>query len=357
MKDLKRHIRKAVAEMEGYTPGEQPKLANFIKLNTNENPYPPSPKIAEALANFDLAALRRYPNARADSLRRTAAELNNAAPENVIVGNGSDDILTMVFRAFTSPALSMACLNPTYTLYWDLAAMQEAEVIKIDLAPRTFALPDDLTTRAQRANLLIIARPNAPTGNSFPREKMREICEKFDGVVLIDEAYADFADDNCMEFATTMPNVIVMRTFSKSYALAGIRAGYAVASREIVSELMKLKDSYNSDAIAQLVAETAMKDQPYLKTRVATIRRDREKLSADLAALGFEVVPSEANFVFAKPPHGCAKELFEFLRDRAVFVRFFDRPATRDYLRITVGTPEEMSVVTSLIKEFLVKYE
>ncbi len=351
----KNYFRKTVADMSGYTPGEQPS-GDIIKINTNENPYPPSPAVAAALRDFANASLRRYPSARANKLRDLAAAMHGVARENVIAGNGSDDLLTMITRAFTSPELPMACLDPTYTLYRDLAAMQEAKIITIELEPETFALPKNLLEQAKGANLLIIPRPNAPTGNTFPLAEMEHICREFDGMVLIDEAYADFADDNCMPLAAAMPNVIVMRTLSKSYALAGIRAGYAVAAAPVIEGLMKLKDSYNLDAVAQAVAAAALTDREYFNDRCAKIKATRAELNRDLESMGFYVVPSCTNFLFARPPKPfTAKAIFEFLRDRMIFVRFFDRERTRDYLRISVGTDDEMAKLIAAIREFMQK--
>ena len=191
---MKSYFRTEIAGMEGYVPGEQPKLENLCKLNTNENAFPPSPAVKRAIAELDWERLRRYPDPLAEARRDKIAEVFGLKRENVIAGNGSDDILTMVFRCFTSPELPMACLYPTYSLYPELAKMQGAAVIPVPLAPRTFELPGDLLKRVEKANLLIITRPNAPTGNSFPLETMRELCRNFDGVVLFDEAYADVAD-------------------------------------------------------------------------------------------------------------------------------------------------------------------
>ena len=279
---MKSYFRTEIAGMEGYVPGEQPKLENLCKLNTNENAFPPSPAVKRAIAELDWERLRRYPDPLADALRDKIAEVFGLKRENVIAGNGSDDILTMVFRCFTSPELPMACLYPTYSLYPELAKMQGAAVIPVPLAPRTFELPGDLLKRVEKANLLIITRPNAPTGNSFPLETMRELCRNFDGVVLFDEAYADFADDNCMEFVKEFPNVIVSRTFSKSYALAGLRLGFAVGSPELIAGMFKVKDSYNLDRMTQALGLAAFSDRAYLKEcseKIRTISQSGLKIS------------------------------------------------------------------------------
>ena len=348
---MKSYFRTEIAGMEGYVPGEQPKLENLCKLNTNENAFPPSPAVKRAIAELDWERLRRYPDPLADALRDKIAEVFGLKRENVIAGNGSDDILTMVFRCFTSPELPMACLYPTYSLYPELAKMQGAAVIPVPLAPRTFELPGDLLKRVEKANLLIITRPNAPTGNSFPLETMRELCRNFDGVVLFDEAYADFADDNCMEFVKEFPNVIVSRTFSKSYALAGLRLGFAVGSPELIAGMFKVKDSYNLDRMTQALGLAAFSDRAYLKECSEKIRTIRKDFTERLEKLGFQVVPSQTNFVFAAPPDRDGERCFRALRDRAIIVRYFRGPETGNYVRITIGTPEEMDRVITALRE------
>jgi histidinol-phosphate aminotransferase len=336
--------------MEGYVPGEQPKMANLVKLNTNENPFAPSPEVEKVLRNFSIERMRRYPDPRADGLRCAVAERNKIQKENVIVGNGSDDILTMIFRAFTSPDKPMAMLYPSYSLYAELAAMQGAEVIRVPLSEKTFELPDELLSIVQKANLLMITRPNAPTGNSFDFARVKNICEKFDGIVVIDEAYADFAQDNCMELAKTLPNVIVMRTFSKSYALAGLRLGYAVSSEKIIEGLMKLKDSYNVDMLSQEIAIAAYNDTGYFSRRVSEVKEMRAYLKNELEALGFYCVDSSSNFIFAMPPDEDGERCFKLLRDEAVIVRYFSADVTKKYVRITIGNPAENARLLEVLK-------
>ena len=349
----KSYFRPAIDAMSGYVPGEQPRQKNIIKINTNENPYPPSPEVRRVLQNFDLNNLRRYPDSTATGLREIIAELNNVKVENVIAGNGSDDILTMVFRAFTSPELPVATLYPTYSLYFDLAAMQEAKVIKVELHDGDFALPENPAELAKEANLFIITRPNAPTGNSFPYDEMEKIVQAFDGIVLFDEAYADFAADSCMPLAVKYPNVIVMRTLSKSYALAGMRAGYAVAHEQLISGLMKLKDSYNLDAVTQAVAAASLRDQEYFKRHVEMVKASRERLTNELEKLNFSVVPSQTNFLFAAPPDGDGRKYFEYLKANSIFVRYFPADKTKNYVRISVGTDEEINTLIDCTRKYL----
>ena len=348
---MKSYFRPEIDAMAGYVPGEQPKMANLVKLNTNENPFAPSPEVEKVLRNFDIERMRRYPDPRADKLRSAVAERNNVKKENVIVGNGSDDILTMIFRAFTSPERPMAMLYPSYSLYAELAAMQGAEVIRIALAEKTFALPEDILSQAEKANLLMITRPNAPTGNSFDISVISDICRKFDGMVVIDEAYADFAEDNCMELAKTFENVIVMRTFSKSYALAGLRLGYAVGSEKVIEGLMKLKDSYNVDMLSQEIALAAYNDNDYFTQRVKEVKTMRASLKSELEKLGFYCVDSQSNFLFAMPPDGDGERCFSALRSEAVIVRYFSGDATKQYVRITIGNEPENARLLEVLRK------
>ena len=346
---MKSYFRKEIDAIAGYTAGEQPKIANLIKLNTNENPYPPSPAVAVALREFDIARLRRYPDPFADELRDIFAADCNVKRENVIVGNGSDDLLTMCFRGFTSPEHPVAVFDPSYSLYPVLAAMQGAPVIKVALEGNDFSYPADINAQTAGANLLVITRPNAPTGTVCPKSLVRKYCENFDGMVLIDEAYGDFADDNCMDLATEYENVIVMRTFSKSCSMAGVRMGYAVSNTTVIEGLMKLKDSYNADMLSQIVAKANYLDKAYRNECIAAIRRDRELMRNDLLKLGFEVPASQANFLFAAPPDGDGEAAFRYLRENAVLVRYFKGDITGKYIRITIGTPEENSRVMELL--------
>ena len=347
---MKSYFRPEINAMAGYVPGEQPKMADLVKLNTNENPYPPSPAVRKVLAEFSYGHLRRYPDPMADALRDAIAERFGVRRENVVAGNGSDDILTMVFRCFTAPDRPLAWLDPSYSLYPELAKIQGAPVIRIPLDPAAdFALPENLLEQAEKANLLIITRPNAPTGNSFPRDLMREICRNFDGVVLFDEAYADFADDNCMEFAGEFDNVLVSRTFSKSYSLAGLRLGFAVGGAALIRGMLKVKDSYNLDMLTQEIARAAFADQQYMKENASRIRATRDSFAETLRTMGFSVVPSQANFLFAAPPDGDGERCFRALREAAVIVRHFPGPVTGRYVRITIGTPEEMARLLAVL--------
>ncbi len=336
--------------MSGYTPGEQPKAMDLLKLNTNENPYPPSPKVLAVLKDADGAGLRLYPDPNCDKLRDSIANVYAYKRENILISNGSDDMLTIAFRAFTDARKTVAFLDPTYSLYPVLAGLQGCQCIKIPLK-QDFSISDDLLEKASPANLLIIARPNAPTGNCIALDDMRKICSEFDGIVLIDEAYADFSDDNCLDFAREFPNVIISRTVSKSYSLAGLRLGFAIAHPDLIAGMMKVKDSYNVSMLTQYLGELAVGDQEYLRKSVAKITASRSKLSKKLKELGFEVVDSQSNFIFAAPPGGDGEKLFKALREQNIIVRYFPGKTTGKYIRITIGTDEQLQRLVDFLKK------
>jgi histidinol-phosphate aminotransferase len=351
---MKSYFRPEIDAMAGYVPGEQPKMADLVKLNTNENPFAPSPEVEKTLKNFDCARLRRYPDPMADSFRDTVASFWGVKRSNVVAGNGSDDLLTMIFRAFTSPELPVAVLDPSYSLYPELAAMQNAPVIKIKLAEKTFDLPGDILAQAEKANLLMIVRPNAPTGTLRETARIRAFAKHFKGVVLVDEAYGDFARANCLSLACDPANrnLLVMRTFSKSFSLAGLRVGYCIGPAPLIAALYKVKDSYNVDAIAQAVATAAVKDAAWMRANVEKVVATRTRFSAELRARGWDVPESDANFVFARPPAGtAAADLFDALRRKNIFVRYFPGPLTGDRLRITIGTDAQMKKLLAALKK------
>ena len=335
------YARERIHAIGGYTPGEQLAGRRIVKLNTNENPYPPSPVVAETLRNLDWEALRRYPEPTGRPVREAAAKVFGIPASRILCGNGSDDLLTIALRTFVGEGDAYAYPEPSYSLYPVLADLQGAVKRPFQLDEK-FELPPDLLAQAADAKLLMLARPNAPTGNATPKQKLREICEKFPGVVWIDEAYADFADDHCLDFVEQFPNVVVSRTFSKSYALAGLRLGLAFAQEHLVAEMLKLKDSYNTDRIAQAIGAAALADQAWLHSTCAKIRDTRERTAAELAKRGWRVLPSQANFLLAKPAFRPAPELFAALRERGLLVRYFALPRVDEFLRITIGTDDEM---------------
>ena len=347
---IARHIR----SLEGYVPGEQPRSRRVIKLNTNENPYPPSPKCSKVLASFDLDRLRRYPDPNCSALAEAIAKANGTTADRVFVGNGSDEILSLCARAFVENDESIGSLDPSYSLYKALAAIRDVKWVGL---PSGRAAGTDIDIRRtpldDRLALFLLTNPNAPTGEFREPASVAAFARRFKGVVLVDEAYADFACANCMSLATAPRNrnVIVMRTFSKSYSLAGLRVGYCIGPRDLIEALYKIKDSYNVDAVAQSVALAAFNDRVYHGKTVAKVVKTRRAFSAALEKLGWDVIPSEANFVFAKPPAPQkAKDIFARLKEKSIFVRYFPGPLTGDRLRITIGTDAEMAVFLTALK-------
>ena len=346
-------ITKCVRRLEAYTPGEQPKVKNIVKLNTNENPYPPSPKCADVLKRFDLDRLRRYPDPEFADLRAALAKLNRTRPENVFVGNGSDEILSLAAKCFVENDESIGSLDPSYSLYKTLAAIRDVKWIGQDMRHEMKDLASCVSRLPSSTSLFLWTNPNAPTGTFAEPREIAAFARRFPGVVLIDEAYADFARTNCMPLATAKANrnVIVMRTFSKSYSLAGLRVGYCVGPKDLIDALYKVKDSYNVDAIAQRVALAAVKDQRWMKANVARVVKSRADLTAELVRRGWDVLPSESNFIFAKPPRHSAASVFNALRARNIFVRYFPLPKTKDCIRITIGTPAQMKKLLKALDE------
>lgn len=331
------YFRPEIDTLEAYTPGEQPPFgADVVKLNTNENPYPPSPRALEALRAIQADQLRLYPQPYADEFRASAAAVLGVEPGSILVGNGSDDILTMLFRSVTGPSRRVAYPTPTYVLYGTLAQMQGAPVVEVPF-DEDYSLPVTQLTTANAA-LTLIASPNSPSGTRPSNDQLAELASGLDGVLAIDEAYVEFADDNALGLLRRFENIVILRTLSKSHALAGLRLGYAVAAAPLVAGLAKVKDSYNVDAIAAHVGSAAMKDQEYTAELVARVRRSRSRLTEALTALGSRVWPSQANFLLVRPPDGHAHDLYEGLKQRGILVRYFNQPALEDKLRITVGT-------------------
>lgn len=348
------YARPAISAISGYVPGEQPKDRRYIKLNTNENPYPPSPAVKQALRATDPERLRLYPDPVAAELRAEAARISGLpGPEWVLAGNGSDDLLTIAARTFVAPGAPLAYADPSYSLYPVLADLQGAVRRPVPLAAG-FALPADAAQLAGDAPILFLARPNAPTGNTFPLAAMHDLCRMFRGVVWIDEAYADFADDNCLTFVQEYPNVVVSRTFSKSYSLAGLRLGFAFARPELIAEMMKVKDSYNVSRLTQELGLAALRDREYLAENVRRVRQTREWTAAAAAKLGCDVIPAAANFLFLRPPRP-ADRMFRSLRERGILVRHFPGGRTGDRLRVTIGTDEEMQAFIRELAAVLVE--
>ena len=343
---MRSRVKRSVAAMAGYQPGEQPRAPGVIKLNTNENPYPPSPRVAAALAQFNAERLRLYPDPVSRELRTVIARLHGVGAEHVFVGNGSDEILALATRAFVEDDGAIGYFNPSYSLYPVLAAIRGVRTAAVELGPEfEWAMP-----AGYDAALFLLANPNAPTSVRYPTATVQAFCRGFGGVVLIDEAYVDFAEGDCMALAQTLDNVLVMRTLSKSYSLAGLRLGYAVGPEELVGALFKIKDSYNVDTLAQHLAIAALSDPAHMRANAARIKQTRARLAAALVALGFKVVPSEANFLWVRPAGRNAAALCGALKGRGILVRHFPGLRTGDCVRISVGSDVEVDRLIEVLR-------
>jgi histidinol-phosphate aminotransferase len=306
--------------------------------------------VLAALQEAVGSELRLYPDPVATRLRETAAALYGCEVDEVIAGNGSDDILTMIFRTFLDAGDVLATPAPSYTLYTALSALQDATCQEIPMGPG-YTLPEDLD--AHGAKVVIIVNPNAPTGVLHPRAALRAFLERTQAVVVIDEAYADFAGESAIDMLKEFPHLIVIRTFSKAYALAGMRLGLGFARQEMIAEMMKVKDSYNLDRLAIVAGCAALQDQAWLHETVGMIIRTRTWMQQELTALGLYVPQSRSNFVFPRIPDGRAAEVFEALEKRRILVRYFRGPLVKDSLRVTVGTDAEVEAFVRALRELL----
>lgn len=345
-------LRANIRSMAGYVPGFQPPDAErWIKLNTNENPYPPSPQVTAAILaelGADGDNLRKYPDAASQKAREAAARLYGFDPSWVIMANGSDEVLNNLIRAFAGEGEEIAFVHPSYSYYATLAEIQGARV-------RTFGLTDnwELVDFPQRysGKLFFLVNPNAPLGFAYPQEFIEALAKRCDGVLVVDEAYVDFADDNSLELVKKYENVVVTRTFSKSYSLAGMRLGLAIARPEVIAALDKIRDHYNLDRLAQAAAVAALADQSYFKECVRKIRETRAWFSGELRVLDYGVIPSRANFLFATPPDRNGKRVYAGLYQRQILVRYFADPPLREGLRISIGSREEMERTLDALRE------
>ena len=372
-------IRPLVHDLHAYVPGEQPKIKGLIKLNTNENPYPPSPRVLRTVKAAVDGRLRLYPNPSTERLREKLAKLHRCNPENIIVGNGSDEVLALAVRCFVEPvaalvttrqtspdsaALSRAqprtlvqYFTPSYSLYPVLAETHSAITNGVPLNA-DFSLPSLAELKRGRkwdfnAALTLVTTPNAPSGRGYSTRELEALCKAQRGVVILDEAYVDFARENAMKLALKHPHVLVARTFSKAYSLCFQRVGYFVGHAELIAALHKMRDSYNVNGLGQIAAETTLDDLAHYRANFKKIIATREKLSHDLTKLGFRVLPSQTNFILAKPPLFPAKAWLQKLRDCKILVRWFSAPEVSDYLRITIGTAAEAAALVKAARLIL----
>lgn len=363
-------VRPLVRGLHAYVPGEQPKIKGLIKLNTNENPYPPSPKVLASVKAAVDQRLRLYPNPTADALCLKLARMHQCAPENIIVGNGSDELLALATRAFVEPADTWCAsrraqpagagkllqhelssrmvqyFNPSYSLYPVLADIAGAIRNPVPLRP-DFGLPSVAELRRGgawdfHAALTFLTTPNAPSGRGYSTQELDELCRAHRGVLVLDEAYVDFAREHAMELALRHPHVLVSRTFSKAYSLCFQRVGYFVGHPELIAALHKIRDSYNVNGLGQVAAAATLDDLAYYRRGFKKIIATRERLGRELTKLGFEVLPSQTNFILVRPPRFPAREWLDRWRARKILVRWWAYPEVRDHVRITIGTDAEI---------------
>lgn len=346
--------RDNLIKIEPYVAGQQPKKSDFIKLNANENPYPPSPKVIEAIKEFDGNTLKKYPNAVAARLVDAIAEREGLEPENVFVGNGSDDVLSLCFRAFfnSKKPILFPDISYSFSPVWCDILRIPYETVAVD---EHFAI--DPADYAHENGGVVIPNPNAPTslgqGLDFVREIMRA---NSDSVVIIDEAYVDFGGTTAIPLLREFENLVITRTFSKSRSMAGMRLGWAMGGAEAVSAIYAAKDSVNSypvDSVAQSAGVASIEDEEYFRTTLKKVVATRERMARELRGMGFSLPDSQTNFVFATHEKYNARDIFEFLKSRDIYVRWFNKPRIDNYLRITVGTDGETDALLAALRDFL----
>ncbi len=346
------HIRPEIAAMQGYVPGEQPRGGKFIKLNTNENPYPCSPAVPRAIEAALKNGLQRYPDPMAEAFRIRAAELHGVGPDWILCGNGSDDLLTIVTRSFVGQGDWLRLPYPSYILYRTLAQLQgaEAETIRFQT---DWSLADDFAAPRERLKLAFLPNPNSPSGTMLPPQRVAELAERLPCPLLVDEAYVDFAETDCVGLVAKNERIMVSRTLSKSYALAGLRFGYLIAQPQVIAELIKMKDSYNCDTLSIAGATAAIDDRAWLADNRAKVIASRRRLLDGVRELGFAAVDTHANFVWCPHPKLPVRPLYERLKADGILVRYMDYPGWGDGLRISVGTDDQIAACLATLRRLV----
>lgn len=343
-----------IRSLEPYKPGEQPTIEQLIKLNTNENPYPPSPAVLSALQGATNADLRLYPDPEGRKLRQTIAEIHGLSEANVFLGNGSDEVLAHAFYALLKHKLPILFPDITYSFYPVYCGLYgiEYEVVPLDEAFRV-----NVQDYARPNGGIVVSNPNAPTGIAVGLSQIRSLLRQCpQSVVLIDEAYVDFGAESAVSLVTEYPNLLVVHTLSKSHSLAGLRVGFAIGAPGLVEALNLVKNCFNSYPLGRLAlagAEAAFRDVQYFETTRHQIMESREWLASELKTLGFEVLPSKANFLFVRHPSHRAKNLQQQLRERKILVRHFSNRRIAEFLRISIGTTEECAALVRALREIL----
>ncbi|MBX5146165.1 histidinol-phosphate transaminase [Rhizobium lentis] len=351
---MSRYWSDIVSKLRPYVAGEQPRIPGLVKLNTNENPYGPSPKALEAIGQATDERLRLYPDPVATELREAIAARFGLTAEEVFIGNGSDEVLAHTFQALLKHDLPLLYPDVTYSFYPTYSLLYGIEAIEIPVDEQ-FRI--NLSDYDRSCGAIIIPNPNAPTGIGLPLAEVEALLAAHpDAVVVIDEAYVDFGGESAVPLISKYPNLLVVQTLSKSRSFAGLRVGFALGQRDLIEALARVKDSFNSyplDRLAQVAATAAIKDEAWFETSRRKVIASRESLVGELDALDFEVLPSQANFVFARHKSRSGAELLAALRERAVLVRLFAKPRIADFLRISIGTDEECARLVSALKDIL----
>ena len=342
MSPAQQFVRSDIAALAGYVPGEQPQGGDWIKLNTNENPYPPSPTVARAIAAAAAGrTLAKYPDPLATAFRKRAAEVLGVDPDWILCGNGSDDLLTILVRTFVGAGEWLRMPYPSYILYRTLAGIQGASCDEVHYR-RDWSLDADFAAPRDGLRLVIVANPNSPSGTLLAPQRVGELAERMPCAFVVDEAYGDFADTNCLDLVRKNERVIVTRSFSKSYALAGLRFGFAVAQPQVIEQLQKVKDSYNCDTLSIVAATAAIDDQAWLADNRAKIVATRRRLTDEMRRLGYDALESQANFVWCTHPERPHKPVYEALKAAGILIRYMNYAGWGDGLRISVGTDAEI---------------
>jgi histidinol-phosphate aminotransferase len=337
-----------IESMSAYVPGAQPS-GRAVKLNQNENPYPPSPKVADVLADFPTDRLALYPDPMVEDFRRAVAEALDVPSDWVLPGDGSDDLIVMISRAALGRGRAMAIPTPTFPFYLTQAQIEGASVIEA-ACDEEFTLPVEALAEAQ-ASVTFLANPNSPTGATADADRLDWLADRLDGLLVIDEAYADFAGGDAMAVLRRRENVILLRTLSKGYSLAGLRLGFGLAQPAVMRQLLKTKAIYNVGPIPAAVGAAALRDQAYHFACVQKILAQRDRLRDELNARSWRVWPSGGNFLMVRPSQGNARDVYEALKARGVLVRYFNQPIMSDKLRISIGTAEEIDALLAALNE------
>jgi histidinol-phosphate aminotransferase len=345
------YVRPPIAAMKGYVPGLQPDPGQkYIKLNSNENPYPPSPRVKEVLQKLNHDDLRIYPDPVSLELREKLGKLCGFSADQIICGNGSDDILSILVRTFASPGDAIGFYEPTFPLYKVLGLIQGVRNIAMPLAEPYDSPP----VPPSEVKVFFLANPNSPVGFSYPLSLIRTLAREVKGIFVVDEAYVEFAPQNALALVHELENVMVVRTVSKSYSLAGVRLGYAIGREDFIREMFKVKDPFNVTRLTQTVVSAALDDQEYFRKNISRVIEVREWFSKEARALGYRILPSQGNFVFPRPPQkGKGIKFYRALFDRRVLTRHYDEEGLRDGVRMTIGTREEMAFALQVLKELL----